>query len=85
VASDVGGIADIVVDGETGLLTRPGDAASIAGALVRLLDDDALRTRLGAAARRRMEEHFDARLWARNLLALYREVRERGRRGATRS
>jgi len=85
VASDVGGIADIVVDGETGLLTRPGDAASIAGALVRLLDDDGLRTRLGAAARRRMEEHFDARLWARNLLALYREVGERGRRGATRA
>lgn len=80
VASDVGGIADIVVDGETGLLTRPGDPGSIADALSRLLDDEALRERLGTAGRRRMEQLFDARIWARNLVDLYREVSERGPR-----
>lgn len=74
VASDVGGIGDIVVDGETGLLTRPGDPDSIAGALLRLLDDEDLRSRLGQAARVRMEERFDARLWAENLRRLYVEV-----------
>lgn len=74
VASDVGGIADIVVDGETGLLTPPGDEAALAAALVRLLDDEGLRQRLGDAGRRRMEQHFDARRWAGNLLELYREV-----------
>lgn len=81
VASDVGGIADIVVDGETGLLTRPADPRSIAAAIVRLLDDESLRERLGRAARARMEQHFDARTWAANLLSLYREVGQRDGRG----
>ena len=49
VASDVGGISDIVADRETGLLVRPGDAAGIADAVVRLLDDRDLRRGDGPA------------------------------------
>ena len=51
VGSHVGGIPDIVTDGETGLLVQPGDAKALADMLVRVLSDRALAERLGAAAR----------------------------------
>ena len=50
VASDLPGIADVVVDGSTGLLVSPGDVTALATALARLLDDASLRGRLGSAA-----------------------------------
>jgi glycosyltransferase involved in cell wall biosynthesis len=50
VGSRVGGIPDIVVDGETGILVQPGNASALAEALVRVLSDRALAERLGAAA-----------------------------------
>ena len=52
VATDVPGLRDAVRDGETGLLVRPGDVPALAAALRRVLEDDALRERLGAAALR---------------------------------
>jgi glycosyltransferase involved in cell wall biosynthesis len=58
VASAVGGLRDLVVDGETGLLVPPGDVAALRGALERLLGDSELRRRLGAAARARAAERF---------------------------
>jgi glycogen(starch) synthase len=56
VASAVGGLRDLVVDGETGLLVPPGDVPALRAALERLLADDQLRLRLGAAARTRAQE-----------------------------
>ena len=53
VASAVGGLLDLVADGETGLLVPPGDVLALRAALERLLGDAALRRRLGAAARER--------------------------------
>jgi D-inositol-3-phosphate glycosyltransferase len=50
VASRAGGLQFTVRDGETGLLTPPGDAAALAAAIGKLLDDPALRQRLGRAA-----------------------------------
>jgi glycosyltransferase involved in cell wall biosynthesis len=50
VASRIGGLPEIVADGETGLLVPPADAGALAGALQRLLDDGGLRRALGAAA-----------------------------------
>ena len=55
VGSRVGGIPDVVADGETGLLVSPGDAGALAGALERVLSDRALAERLGAEARVRVE------------------------------
>jgi glycosyltransferase involved in cell wall biosynthesis len=57
VAGASGGVASIVADRRTGLLTRPGEALSFAAALARLLGDDNLRATLGAAARRHVAEH----------------------------
>jgi glycosyltransferase involved in cell wall biosynthesis len=81
VASDVGGISDIVVDGVTGLLVGPRDHAGIAAAVLRLLDDRALGDRLGRAARQRMEERFAAQVWAANLRTVYEQAIEGKRAG----
>lgn len=53
VASDIGGLRDIVVDGETGLLVAPGDEADLRRAIQTLLADPELRRSLGAKARER--------------------------------
>jgi len=53
VASAVGGLLDLVVDGGTGLLVPPGHVPALRAALERLLADAELRRRLGAAARER--------------------------------
>jgi glycogen(starch) synthase len=58
VASAVGGLLDLVVDGETGLLVPPRDVAALRAALERLLGDPELRRRLGEAGRERVLEHF---------------------------
>jgi glycosyltransferase involved in cell wall biosynthesis len=50
VASDLEQIGEVLEDGRTALLTAPGDVAAVAHAVVRLLDDDALRARLGEVA-----------------------------------
>jgi glycosyltransferase involved in cell wall biosynthesis len=58
VATTVGGIPEIVVDGETGLLVPPEDPAALAKALERLIADPGLRSRLGTAGRRRIDELY---------------------------
>jgi glycosyltransferase involved in cell wall biosynthesis len=58
VASAVGGLLDLVEDGETGLLVPPGDVDRLRAALQHLLDDAGLRRRLGSAARARAEHRL---------------------------
>ena len=58
VASAVGGLLDLVVDGETGLLVPPRDVPALRDALDRLLGDAGLRRRLGEAGRARVRERF---------------------------
>lgn len=58
VASDFGGLPELIEHGASGLLARTGDAASFVTAIVRLVEDVDLRERLGAGARRRIESHF---------------------------
>jgi glycosyltransferase involved in cell wall biosynthesis len=55
IVSDVGGLADVVVDGETGFLVAPGDRDGLRAALARLCAEPALRERMGEAARRRAQ------------------------------
>ena len=58
VATDGGGTAELLLDGETGILVRQSDPASVAAATVRLLDDAELRQRMGARGRHRIETEF---------------------------
>lgn len=58
IVSDVGGLAGIVVDGETGFVVPPGDADALAARIAALLDDPALRARMGAAGRKRAAENY---------------------------
>jgi glycosyltransferase involved in cell wall biosynthesis len=53
-----GGVSEMVVDGETGLLCQPGDIGGLTRAIVELAGDEALRSRLGEAGRRRAKELF---------------------------
>ena len=57
VASDVGGIPEVVRHGQTGLLVTPGDPAALAAALDRLVGEPALRARLAAGARARSADY----------------------------
>jgi len=59
VSTTVCGIPEIVSDGQTGLLVPPGEPEALAAALLRLLDDPEYAARLGAAGRRRTEEHLN--------------------------
>jgi len=74
VASRVGGIPEVVVDGETGLLVAPGDVPALAQALRRVLTDRELAARMGAAGRRRVEAHFSWDRIAERTLAVYDEA-----------
>jgi glycosyltransferase involved in cell wall biosynthesis len=72
VASAVGGIPEIVVDGETGLLVPPGnDPAPLAAAIRELLGDPERRRRMGEAGRRRVEERHDVARFRQEHLAFY--------------
>jgi glycosyltransferase involved in cell wall biosynthesis len=55
VASRVGGVADLIVDGKTGMLVAPGNADELAQSMRRLSEDRALRERLGRAGRARAD------------------------------
>ncbi len=58
VASDLEQIGEVLEDGHTALLTAPGDVPAVAAAVTRLLDDQALRTRLGEAALKEAAECY---------------------------
>lgn len=61
IASRIGGIPDIVVDGETGLLVPPGDDVALQAAIERLLADPTLREQMGQAGKRRASQfHADS-------------------------
>ena len=74
VASRVGGIPEVVTDGEVGLLAPVGDVAQMAAHVVRLLTDDAFHARAARAARRRVEEHFQLDAMVARYEALYRRL-----------
>ncbi len=78
VATAVGGVPDIVVAGETGLLVEPSDPGALAGAVMALLDDPARAARLGTAGRARAESTFSLGAHVDAVARLYEEVLGRG-------
>ena len=74
VATDVGGIPEVVVDGETGMLVPARDPEAIATALRRILSDRALREQMGAAGLARVRTVFSAEHMIRNTIRAYQRV-----------
>ncbi len=73
----VGGLADAVEDGVTGLLVPPRNAGALRAALERLLADETLRSQLGANARRVAEETYSWPVATESLLSAYAEASRR--------
>jgi phosphatidylinositol alpha-1,6-mannosyltransferase len=73
IAANVGGVADAVADGVTGLLVPPASPEAVAGATLRLLGDPALRARMGDAARAEVERSLN---WDRAASEVVRLVAE---------
>jgi glycosyltransferase involved in cell wall biosynthesis len=74
IASRAGGIPEAVRDGVNGLLVPPGDVAALADAMATLLDDGALRGRLGAGGRAMIRDEFSPEVMVEGNLAVYREL-----------
>jgi hypothetical protein len=74
VSTSVGGIPEVIADGESGMLTPMGDTSTLAAAATALLADPARRARLGAAAQLRAREKFSAPIIVERYLSFYREV-----------
>jgi phosphatidyl-myo-inositol dimannoside synthase len=77
VATAVGGLADAIEDGVTGLLVPVRDPQALRAALERLLGDGALRARLGKAARAKAEEAYSWAVATESLLSAYAEALRR--------
>lgn len=73
VASDTGGIPEVVRHGVEGLLVPPGDSAALAAALLELARDPEARGRYGAAGRRAVEERYSLQAMVRRVEAVYDE------------
>ena len=74
VATRVGGIPEVVIDGETGLLVPPRDHTAMAGAIAGLLADPRLRQRMGAAGLARVRQHFSVDVMIGKTLEVYRKL-----------
>lgn len=75
VGTRVGGVPEIVLDGETGLLVPPDDPEALTAALTRLVDDETLRARLGAAGRARLDSVLSLDAYITGLAAALARVR----------
>jgi glycosyltransferase involved in cell wall biosynthesis len=84
IASDVGGLREVVKDDSSGFVVPPANAGAIAAAIGRLAESAELRSQMGAAARARVVENYSIETMAARTLALYRAFvrKTRGERGA---
>ncbi|HEY0737130.1 MAG TPA: glycosyltransferase [Herpetosiphonaceae bacterium] len=74
VASNVGGLPEVVCDGETGLLVPPEQPQALAEALLALIGDPQRRTRMGAAGREWVRARYDWQTNVDQMLEVYRQV-----------
>jgi glycosyltransferase involved in cell wall biosynthesis len=74
VASAVGGIPELVVDEESGLLVEPGDPQPLAAAIARVISDAELRQRLATAGYERASRLFDTERWRQEHVNLYQRL-----------
>ncbi|SES68444.1 Glycosyltransferase involved in cell wall bisynthesis [Nitrosospira multiformis] len=82
VATNVGGVVDIVEVGGTGLLKKPGDTEGLANDVVTLMTSNSIRIRMGEAARKRVEEKFDLNDIVAQTAQLLRSLPQSGIKGS---
>jgi glycosyltransferase involved in cell wall biosynthesis len=80
IATPVGGLMDIVVEGESGLLVPPGDQTALAQALRELIENQDKRCRFGQSARQRAKRLFDARRNSNRIMEILARVNENANR-----
>ena len=78
IATKVGGVPQVIRDGETGILVRPGDSVGLAEGILKLLDDSSLASRLGRNARLLVEKEFSAKAMAEKYVRVYDAILNRG-------
>jgi len=83
VSTRVGGVPELVADGETGLLVAAGDAGAMLDAARRIALDAGLRRAMGEAGRRRIAEGFSVERMVERTRAVYDEVMSRADSGGT--
>jgi glycosyltransferase involved in cell wall biosynthesis len=76
ITTPVGGIVDIIQEGETGFLVPRDDLESLADRIWRLRRDRGLRLRMGLAGRKRVESHFNGATVAATVVGLMRRAAE---------
>ena len=74
VGTTTGGLPEVVAQGETGLLVPPGDAESLAAAVVSLLVDKGLRTQMGRNGKVRAQKQFSLAVFVRQMEQLYKDI-----------
>jgi glycosyltransferase involved in cell wall biosynthesis len=74
VATRAGGIPEVVVDGETGILVQVRDAEQLAAAIAKLLQDERLRRRMGEAGLKRAQLRFSSERMVKDTLRVYQRV-----------
>lgn len=77
VSFDIDGAPEVVIPDQTGYLVQPNDAEGLADALSRLLDDPALRRRMGEAGRRRVDPDFRAETMVQRISDIYEMLLDR--------
>ncbi|NLQ16499.1 glycosyltransferase family 4 protein [Marinomonas sp. M1K-6] len=77
IASNVGGIPDIVIDNETGVLVTPNDSLALKEAIIKLSNDKALQTKLVAGAKKQLENYTPQKM-AESYTALYKKITAQG-------
>jgi len=74
VAFNVGGVPEAILEGQTGLLTKP-DSLELSNALLKILSDRSLRERMGGKGREFVTDNFSWDICARKMLQVYREAK----------
>ncbi|SDZ36629.1 Glycosyltransferase involved in cell wall bisynthesis [Proteiniborus ethanoligenes] len=77
VASNVGGIGDLVIQGETGFLFEAGDDEGLAEQLMKLIDNEDLRRKLGEELYKAVREKYSAESMANSHITIYRKILDR--------
>ena len=72
VASDIGGLPEVVIDGQSGILVPPGDAEALLNGIERLIHNSDERKRMGLNGRKHVEMYFDLHRRVEDLIGLYK-------------